>query len=262
MLCRLLTSLSENQSLAHLRKELLQHTESQNYRALDEKLKTLTPQEASDILSLANFIKTNTDFLDTYREAAAVRPFLTPTSGITQQEDKDYAVVSHPSYCEIVRKETFSEPTFYPQEDQGQDTPVTYYAHVGIVQKTNGKYVVFANFNGILKECFLLGGAAKEKQLETFRNYCPMFYSVIKGEREVKIVKDLTLGDTTISALGMQMELTDTPPCGTPVPLDHPEIQRAIATVVQTTRELCQEINSSTHLASWRRYLRAVWLHL
>lgn len=35
----------------------------------------------------------------------------------------------------------------------------------------------------------------------------------------------------------------------------------ALDRLVDTCVRICQEINATTHLAVWRRYLRSVWLH-
>lgn len=119
--------------------------------------------------------------------------------------------------------------------------------------------VVFANFHPILKEYFLLGGTAKEKQLETFRHYCPLLHRVLKGESDVKIVRGLDLGAVIIDALAMQVEADSS--VSTARLSEDPAVAAAMQTVSDTARQICQEINSSTHLATWRRYLRGVWLH-
>lgn len=32
-------------------------------------------------------------------------------------------------------------------------------------------------------------------------------------------------------------------------------------TLIQTCVDICREVNATSHLAIWRRYLRTVWLH-
>lgn len=159
----------------------------------------------------------------------------------------------------MVRKVSFTEPTFFPSDDTGRDAQVSYCAHIGLQRKPNGRVVVFANFHPILKEYFLLGGTAKEKQLETFRHYCPLLHRVLKGESDVKIVRGLDLGAVIIDALAMQVEADSS--VSTAWLSEDPAVAAAMQTVSDTARQICQEINSSTHLATWRRYLRGVWLH-
>ena len=255
-----INTLIEKSSFAGLQKEIEKNSDQEAYRTLNDKIKNLSSQEASLILSLANYVKTNPDFMDDYKEEISIRPFLTPTSGIAEVVGKDYAVVRHKKFMEVIRKLSFKEDTFYPKEDTSFEKTVSYYAHIGIIQKRNNKCVVFANFDKILKEYFLLGGQAKDKQLETFKNYCPLFYQVLKGENEVKTVKDLSLGATSLNVLCIHVDM-DTKANDTEI-LENSHIRTAIETLTKTSQQICLEINSSTHLAIWRKFLRSIWLHL
>ena len=40
------------------------------------------------------------------------------------------------------------------------------------------------------------------------------------------------------------------------------ETGKAKDELIQTCISICKEINTTTHLAVWRRYLRSVWLHV
>lgn len=243
MLSWLLQTLAEKQTFAALREALTQRYDREETRQLDQALATLTPDAAADWLALANYTLSHPDFLNTQHEAAIVRPFLTPTA--TPASAEGDTVVEHQAFTEIIRKVSFTEPTFYPALDEGRDNTVTYYAHVGVLRKDNGKTVLLTNFHPLLREYFLLGGEAKERQLATFRQYCPTLHRVLMGESDVKIGRQLALGTTTIDTLALQAEATGA----------------ALQTLIDASRQICQEINSSTHLAIWRRYLRAVWLH-
>ncbi|WP_239480884.1 hypothetical protein [Marseilla massiliensis] len=40
------------------------------------------------------------------------------------------------------------------------------------------------------------------------------------------------------------------------------DINEAKDELINTCTDICKEINTTTHLAVWRRYLRTVWLHI
>jgi hypothetical protein len=39
-------------------------------------------------------------------------------------------------------------------------------------------------------------------------------------------------------------------------------VEEAKDELINTCVNICKEINTTTHLAVWRRYLRTVWLHI
>ncbi len=256
----LINTLIEKGSFAGLLEEADRRAGKEAYRRLAEKVKNLSREEAEQIRSLANYIKTDPNFMDDYRKILSIRPFLTPTPGISAAEGKDYAVCRHKDFTEVIRKVTFLEDTFFPKQDTASATPASYYAHVGILKKRNNRCVVFANFDKILGEYFLLGGQAKAKQLETFKNYSPLLYQVLKGEDTVKAEKALAIGTGTLPVLCIQTE-AEAPADGTAL-IEQQHIREAIDTLTETSRKICQEINGSTHLAIWRKYLRSIWLHI
>lgn len=255
----LINTLIEKGSFAGLLEETCRRAEKDTYRRLAEKVRNLSSEEAAQMLSLANYIKTDPHFMDDHPAVLTIRPFLTPTPGISAAEGKDYAVCRHKDFTEVIRKVTFMEDTFFPKEDTAKATPTSYYAHVGILKKRNHRCVVFVNFDKILGEYFLLGGQAKAKQLETFKNYSPLLHQVLKGEDKVKAEKSLTIGTGTIHVLCIQTEAnvaTDDTEL-----IEQQHIRKAIDILTETSRRICQEINGSTHLAIWRKYLRSIWLH-
>ncbi len=252
--------LAKTSSFTALQKEAEAHAGKDSYRKLAEKVRHLDAEEAEQILSLAHYAKTAPHFMDNCQGFLTIRPFLTPTSGIRAAAGKDYAVCRHKDFTEVIRKVTFLEDTFFPKEDTASETPASYYAHIGILRKRNNRCTVFVNFDKILQEYFLLGGQAKAKQLETFKNYCPLFYQVLKGENIVKAEKGLSVGTGTLHVLSIQ---TDAPATADDTDfIEQQNIRTAIDTLTETGRRICQEINGSTHLAIWRKYLRSIWLHI
>ena len=91
---------------------------------------------------------------------------------------------------------------------------------------------------------------SKEKLIESFHNYAPSLYNVLTNEKSnVKAVKGFKVGEDTLNV----MATTVTSVAG---------IDGAKDELINTCTDICTEINTTTHLAVWRRYLRTVWLHI
>lgn len=85
-----------------------------------------------------------------------------------------------------------------------------------------------------------------EKLIESFRNYAPALYKVLTGtDSAVKAVPDFKVGEDTLNA----MVLTTA------------DREQGKEELLRTCLAICREINTTNHLAIWRRYLRGVWLH-
>lgn len=254
----LIRALAEKPSLNLLRQRILsEQSSASSYRMLEEKLKSLTQDEASTILSLASYSNEHPEIAD-YCSTLSLRPFLTPTSGIKNLEGKEYSILSHNKFTEYILPITFQEETFFPEAEKSRAITAHYYAHIGIQQKPNGNVMVFANWNEILKEYFFLVGDAKNKQLETFSKYCPQLYQILMGQAPVKAEKDLLLDNGRIHALCIHVKPSSP---STPDLWEQREVKEAISLLTATCQKVCMEINTSTHLASWRKYLRSIWLH-
>lgn len=118
--------------------------------------------------------------------------------------------------------------------------------------------MVFANWDKILTEYLYLLGEAKEKQLETFSKYCPLLHQVLIGQDTIKVEKGLSLDNGSLHVLGIHTKFDAT----STVPIwEQATVREAIQLLVSTCKDICLEINTSTHLANWRKYLRSVWLH-
>ena len=130
-------------------------------------------------------------------------------------------------------------------------------------------FVLFANWDAFLGEYFLTAGKAnerlvsgtakaiiggesgagqQEKLMDSFRNYAPTLYKVLTDETsKVKAVRALKIGSDTMNAMAITAADAD--------------LDAAKSELIATGIAICKEINSTTHLAVWRRYLRTVWLH-
>ena len=132
----------------------------------------------------------------------------------------------------------------------------------------NNCSILFANWDRFLSDYFLTADKAnkqlvsgttrlvqdetdtdkKEKLIASFRNFAPTLYKVLTDEQSVvKVIRNLQVGNKSINALAI---------------LSPTDISQAKDELIQTGINICREINTTTHLAIWRRYLRSVWLHV
>lgn len=211
-------------------------------------------EEMDMVNTLVRYEKDNSGYVRSTWQRNFLRPFLTPTSGV-EMEDEEIMHLQHPLFVESIRKLEVKENVYFPRENQEREMITTYYAHVGRYQKKDGRFVIFANWDAFLEKYYLTIGEAKKKLLdgdkliESFRNYAPTLYFILRQrEFPVSARKNFSLRSQTMNVLCIEIESED-------------EIEKAEETLVNTCLQLCLEINSSAHLAVWRRYLESVWLH-
>ncbi len=261
-------------SLAGLCKDLGRQGEE----ALGRRLERMTAGEAGLILNLARYEHDNPGYVRANWSKLTLRPFLTPTSGVEIPEGNDEVCLKHDCFTEIIRRVEIAERVYYPSKNQSEEQSSVYYAHIGILSTPAAEgqgcvCVLFANWDAFLGEYFLTGGKANEKLvrgtvtpigsngkesdkgdekaeklIESFRNYAPALYDILTDENSsVKAVPGLKVGDDTMNVFAVRS-----------VP---GETDAAKDVLINTCVNVCREINATTHLAVWRRYLRTVWLH-
>ena len=253
---------------------------------MSQRLTQMSGKEAELILNLIRYERDNPGYVKANWNKASLRPFLTPTSGIEMEEGKDEAELPHTGFTEIIRKVGITEEVYYPSKEQEETVTTTYYAHIGKAPLSCGEravnenghshpsplmgkageglnFIFFANWDTFLHEYFLTAGKAHEKLvggtvqdekedgkkaklIESFRNYAPTLYRVLTDSSSpVKPIPDFTIGKTTLNV----MAITTT------------DQEKGKDELIKTCTDICKEINNTTHLAVWRRYLRTVWLH-
>lgn len=218
----------------------------------------LTPSEAKNLMTFVYFLQKEPLWLSNNWNSEVLRPFLTDTA-LGGQLDGNYAELKHNGYTEIIYKITLRELTFDPVENVSNDSDVIYYAHVGIVVRKNNKLVIFTDWTKILGEYFMIQGAALEKQNNAFREYAPTFYKVLMGKHAIMPIEEMKVGQHHIHSLGCKLEGVDV--SSENQLMDIPMVAQQVEKLVKVGCAICEEINHSTHLALWRRYLRTVWLH-
>ena len=247
---------------------LCKHLQKQGEKVLADRLAKLTTKEAELLINLARYEHDTPGYVRENWPRIILRPFLTPTSGIEMEEDKNEAELPHQDFTEIIRKLDITEEVYYPSKQEDGKITTTYYAHIGMREEMEN-LVFFANWDDFLCEYFLTAGKANEKLvsgkvqkvhneitlaeteklIESFRNYAPTLYKVLREpDSAVKAVPNFKVGEELLNVLAIQASAQDK--------------EAAKDQLIKTCVRVCTEINTTNHLAVWRRYLRTVWLHI
>ena len=263
MLYELLERLAVDLSLTALCKEL----DKQGEKTLSSRLANLTSKEAELLINLSRYERDTPGYVKENWQKFILRPFLTPTSGIEMEEGKNEAELQHKDYTEIIRRVDITEAVYYPSRQEDGKVTTAYYAHIGMREEQDN-LVFFANWDDFLREYFLTAGKANEKLvsgkvqkvrndtalteteklIESFRNYAPTLYKVLTdADSAVKAVPNFKVGENTMNVFAIQSSTQ--------------EKEAAKDQLLKTCVRICKEINTTNHLAVWRRYLRTVWLH-
>lgn len=269
MLHEMVEALAAKPSLTALRDDLSRR----GHGVLAQRIGGLQAEDAGLVMELARYEHDNPGYARDRWDKHVIRPFLTPTSGADIAEGAEETVLRHASFKEIIRRTDVTEPAYRLGGDGGETLTTTYYIHVGIMPGTllgrsvspdAPQFVAFANWDVFLGEYFQTAGKANErlvrglrrgeddgtdeagKLIESFRNFAPTLYRVLTDEGSpVKAVRGLKVGGETLNAMAVASADAD-------------GAKELLASVCLA---ICKEINSSAHLAVWRRYLRTVWLH-
>ena len=247
---------------------LCKHLQQQGEKVLADRLAKLTTKEAELLINLARYEHDTPGYVRENWPQIILRPFLTPTSGIEVEEDKNEAELPHQDFTEVIRKLDITEEVYYPSRQEDGKITTAYYAHIGRMEDKSG-FIYFANWDDFLREYFLTAGKANEKLvsgkvrkvrneitlaeteklIESFRNYAPTLYKVLtEPDSAVKAVPNFKIGEDLLNVLAIQSSAQ--------------EKEAAKDQLIKTCVRVCKEINTTNHLAVWRRYLRTVWLHI
>lgn len=263
MLYELTERLAADLSLVNLCNELKKQGEEE----LGRRLSGLTAKEAELLINIARYEHDTPGYVRKNWPRLILRPFLTPTSGIKLEGGKDEVEIRHKDFTEIIRKVEITEDVYYPSRQEDGKVATTYYTHIGMMEDKEGT-IHFANWDDFLREYFLTAGKAneklvsgksqsvldsatnkeREKLIESFHNYAPTLYKVLTdADSAVKAVQDFKVGEDTLNVFAIRSSAQDK--------------DAAKDRLINTCVRICKEINTTNHLAVWRRYLRTVWLH-
>ena len=259
----IMETLATKPSLTGLRQTL----DKQDRTALSQRLAALNTADAELLLNLARYEHDNPGYVRESWKHLTLRPFLTPTSGVEMEEGTCESRLAHEGFMEIVRKVEITEAVYYPSLSRETSETDIYYAHIGMMPDgDDGGCLLFANWDAFLGEYFQTAGKANERLVEgrfktvaevsdgaqeekliaSFRNFAPSLYRVLVDENcPVKAVRNFRVGNDTLNVLVMRAT----------------DVDAGKDELVNICVGICKEINSTTHLSLWRRYLRGVWLH-
>ena len=245
--------LAAKPSLAVLCREL----RKEGGTALASRLAEMTGHEAELVLNLVRYEHDNPGYVRRCWPKLVLRPYLTPTPGVEMEDGREEAELRHTGFTEFIRRVDITEEVWNPAKKEGGTVTTPYYAHVGMVEdKGSGLFTLFANWDGFLGEYFLTAGKANEKLVggrrqcdklaESFRNYAPTLYKVLADAGSaVRAVPDFMAGGEPLGVMTLATK----------------EPEKGKDELIKVCTGICREINTTTHLAVWRRYLRSVWLH-
>ncbi len=259
MFHNLIRHLALKPSLIELGKEL-----RKRHALLAQSLLALDTEDVRLVLNLVRYESDFPGYVCSRYQQLVIRPFLTPTSGIPLKEGTEEARLSHTHFTEIIRKVTITEPTFCPKTGEEQPLSTTYYAHIGKLTAADGSTTYFANWQPLLSPYYHTVGAANKKLvagktdtkeiltakveeaklMDSFLNYGPTLYRILTGQSPVRAKQSFKVGDNLLDVLCLEYS--------------HAETDADL--FLQTCIDICRELNSTTHLAVWRRYLCEIWL--
>ncbi len=271
MLYEFIGELTFKPSLVEFCKDLY----NKGHKELSQRVAKLDTKNAELILNLIRYEKDNPGYVKSNWEKLIIRPFLTPTPGVEFENNQHETKIQHTNFTEIIRKVDITEQVYYPSKEEEGTITTTYYAHIGIKQdKDKESFTIFANWDYFLGEYFMTAGKAneklvngtkiqatnkpenperevsKEKLVESFHNYAPTLYNILTDEKSnVKAVQGFKVGEDTLNVMAITK-------------ISEADINEAKDELINTCTYICKEINTTTHLAVWRRYLRTVWLHI
>ena len=247
---------------------------NKGHKELSQRFAKLDTKNAELILNLIRYDKDNPGYVKANWKKLIIRPFCTPTSGIEMKYGQEEARLQHTNFTEIIRKVDITEQVYYPSKEEENIITTTYYAHVGIIQDEHDGFTLFANWDYFLAEYFMTAGKANEKLvkgtkiratnkpenperevsneklIESFHNYAPTLYNILTDAKSsVKAVKDFKVGEDRLNVMAITVSSNE-------------NINEAKDELINICTDICKEINTTTHLAVWRRYLRTVWLHI
>lgn len=220
--------------------------------ALSQTLAKITRAQKSDFATLSFNVKMRHDKLDldTQIPSSSLRPFLTVEPGIKLKKGRDYEIVEHDGFTEVIVRKEFSEPRI-TNEATGEYKLFTnrYYAHVAVLRQEDGTLCYAINFHDFY-ECYAsMDKQGKHSTQEKLSKYhADKFLSILQGNDDHNIrFSTVAIGNQTLHCLCSYTQDTDTN-------ID------SITALITTGHALCCEIIGNTHLRTWRKRLYTVWL--
>ena len=162
-----------------------------------EVIEKLDRSMRSNFRILADYFKTDNATLEKglleLIPDAVLRPFLTPTSGVSIPEGQDYVVLCHNGIVEFVLRCNLREYFRLEDGDAGKAAPVVdedyeYYAHIGLLRYGGAKIKLITSWGGFYDKYVSLSEDEREKFLSDLqaRKYSRMLHLFTQSEYKVE----------------------------------------------------------------------------
>ena len=251
-----------------------QETQLQLTRCLARRTLEITEDDNQLLFNLGSYIRDFPLYIQENWRQFYLRPFLTPTSGVLIPDEKDYVIVNHNDFKEVIKRVVIAEDVYHPSNGMVETEESIYYAHVGI-KRHDKDFILFANWDKFLGAYFateglerlkLLGyptenGDTDQKAKGVFCNYADELYKVLKEQSLPVVATQAFALKNGININVLSITFPDLV-LSTDDELENSiEIKKALDSLVDIGVKICKQINTTTHLAVWRDYLTTVWLH-
>lgn len=249
-------------------------------RDMSQAFAEFSKEQVNLVYNLIRYERENPGYVQQSWSRNFFRPFLTPLLDESNANEGEEKVLANVLYEETIRRVNVEEHVYDPKTNEEKLLSTPYEAHVAMMKmnenkeegKSVTKVICFANWDKFLAPYFLTGGKANkhlvdarkarqrneknkvtaEQLVESFRNYAPILYKVLRDADSPVKAKSNFYVDASRSLNVLYVEAENTPE----------SIAEAKQVLIETGIKICQEIHSTTHLAVWRRYLCSVWLHV
>lgn len=102
---------------------LCQDLHKKGNTALSMRLAQINGNEAELILNLVRYEHDNPGYVRQNWQKLVLRPYLTPTAGITLEDSQDETKLQHTHFTEIIRKIEITEEAYYPSKKKTKALP-------------------------------------------------------------------------------------------------------------------------------------------
>ena len=130
---------------------LCKHLQKQGEKALADRLAKLTTQEAELLINLARYEHDTPGYVKENWPRMILRPFLTPTSGVELEADKNELELQHKDYTEFIRKVDISEEVYYPSRQEDGKTVIMQSVILCVALLINSYYSILFSSNATHK---------------------------------------------------------------------------------------------------------------
>ena len=254
-------------------------------------LEHLTPADEGSLISLSRYFQSKDSSVNRGLELMVpdtlLRPFLTPTPGKSIVKGKDYAILKHQDFTEVVLRKNLQDFFWKKKYEAGKYAPVSveytkvskddsnkedsatklvqipdndylYYSHTALYPKPGGGMMALVNWGGFCQQYNNLSAEERQKFLEDLQK--KEYFQLHKLLTDTTLTFAALPSNPTIG--GFQMELPDATLKEDTDPMQNEAISVAVRKLTDTCAPSAVEMWQGTRLLYWRHLLQQhVLLH-